>query len=84
MIDLTLSMCRQLRMQYLRAPAAAQKQRTVRAPLRNRSGKMQTPGAQLSMKACHHALVRVVLSTVERSTGHRLWTQTRLLLRCAW
>ena len=45
---------------------------------------MQIPGAQLWMKACHHALVRVVLSTVEGSTVHPLWTQTRLLLRCAW
>ena len=47
-------MCRQLRMQYLRAPAAAPRQRTVGAPLRNRSGKIQTPVVQLdeSLSPC--------------------------------
>ena len=82
-MNLTILMCRQLRKQHLRAPAAAQRQRTVRAPLRNSRGKTLTPGVLLWMIACHHALVRV-LFTVEGSTVRPLWTlQTRLLLRCA-
>ena len=84
-MSLTTLLCRQLRKQHLRAPAAAQRQRAVRSPLRNSRGETLTPGALLWITACHHALVRVLFA-MEGSTVHVCphWTlQTRLLLWCA-